>query len=242
MNYDVTILMSTSPIPSHPDTRFIDEAVQHARFWFPDAPIIIMADGVWSGIEERRLAYQEYRDKIRSRYQNTLFMDFNVHTGQAAMTAQALAQVRTKYILFNEHDVIIDPDKAIAWDAIFGLLDSGEANTVRLSGFIEGIHPEHEYLVVGGAEYRWESKFWKTRQWSQWPHVASTAFYKYILGRYFNLATPQMIEEVMQSVLQTEEWGHTRTWVYTPELNAVRIHHLDARYRDNGTKDPCFWQ
>jgi hypothetical protein len=238
---DVTILMSTSPVPAHPDTKFTDAAVEHARYWFPESKLIIMADGVWSGVEHRREQYYAYLDRIKNRYQNMDLEVFADHRGQAAMTQIVLQKVQTPYILFNEHDTIIDIDKPIDWDAIFTLLAEHRANVVRLSGFGEGVHPEHIHLT-NGSEHWGNATFWRTYQWSQWPHVATTKWYRYILGAYFDINAPQMIEEIMQSVLQTKlTWHQAMTWIYAPDGNGCRVHHLDARFDNEHHRDPCFW-
>lgn len=243
---DVTVLMSTSPIPAHPSTEFIDAALEHVRFWFPDAPIVIMADGIWEGVAHRTEQYKEYLVRLRQKYHNKnniVVKEFALHAGQAAMTAVIINNVLTKYILFNEHDVVIDTDKPIDWDLIISMMDTDRANVVRLSGFVEGIHPEHMHLTVGSPEDYDDVMLWRTIQWSQWPHIAKTSWYKRLLMWYTKANEPQMIEEVMQSVLQSKlRWDASKTWVYAPKGNAVRIHHLDARFYDEKHKDPCFWQ
>ena len=66
-------------------------------------------------------------------------------------------------------------------------------------------------------------------------------YYEYMLNANFAPAEVNMIEERMHSVLQTHEWVQNKVWMYLPEGDKCRIRHMDARYKDDGSKDPCFW-
>ena len=236
---DCTILISTSPIPSHPDTKLIDEVVANARFHLPNAPIVIMADGIWDGVKHRREQYEEYLRRLKNRYSNCVLTSFATHCSQAKMTRLTLEAhiVKTRYILFNEHDIPLRTDIKIAWDDIFDAMQSGRADIVRLSGFEMGVHPEHRYLVRD-ERYFGESHFYETRQWSQWPHLSSREFYKQILGKYFEVDEVQMIEEKMHSVCQRPEGSWIRLWQYEPNSHDKRCFtHLEGRQGD-----PCHWQ
>lgn len=238
MNSDCTVLISTSPIPSHPDTKFIDEVVANVRFHLPDSPIVIMADGIWDRLAHRREQYDEYLRRLKNRYPNTILTPFSSHCSQAKMTRMVLEAniVKTRYILFNEHDIPLRTDIKINWNDIFEVLQAGRADVIRLSGFIQGVHPEHLYLTYGETTYN-ESFFWKTHQWSQWPHLSSKEFYKQILGKYFAVDEIQMIEEKMHSLCQDPRAGWIRIWQYAPEGKDKRC----FTHKEGRAGDPCHW-
>ncbi len=82
----------------------------------------------------------------------------------------------------------------------------------------------------------------RTAQWSQRPHLASTAFYRDMIDRYFNPQSRTMIEDVMHGIVheayQREGemgWNLWRLWIYTPETDSLgikRSYHLDGRGAD----------
>lgn len=236
---DCTILISTSPIPSHPDTAMIDEVVASARFHLPESPIVIMADGIWSKLAHRREQYEEYLRRLKNRYPNTTLTSFSSHSSQAKMTRTVLDAniVKTRYIMFNEHDIPLRTDIKIHWNDIFEVLQAGRADIIRLCGFGEGIHPEHMYLTYGKVVYN-QSSFWQTHQWSQWPHLSTKETYKQILGRYFDYDEVQMIEEKMHSICQSVKGGWIRIWQYElPAEDKRCFTHLKGR-----GSDPCHWE
>jgi hypothetical protein len=73
-------------------------------------------------------------------------------------------------------------------------------------------------------------------QWSQRPHLASTAFYRQMIKNYFNPKSRTMIEDVIHGVViescrkdAVMGWYSRRLWIYTPEGNIKRSYHLDGR-------------
>ena len=236
---DCTCIIPTSPIPSHPSTALIDEVITNFRFHFPDGPVVIMADGVWDGVKHRVEQYSEYLTRLKNRHPNTKLIVWPLHRSQAFMSRWTLEgyTVNTKFILFNEHDIPLRTDIHIDWDTIFGLLHCGRTDVVRLCGFGEGIHRDHEYLGQGYEEFN-GSTFYKTRQWSQWPHVSTKNFYLQMLAKHFQDGEIKMIEERMHSVCQIPAGNWIRIWEYLPEGADKRCFtHLQGRQND-----PCHWE
>ena len=56
----VAVLIPTSPIPSHPSTEMIETTIASVKEQLPDAPIIVMIDGIRPEQAELRPAYDEY--------------------------------------------------------------------------------------------------------------------------------------------------------------------------------------
>jgi hypothetical protein len=229
---DITTIIPTSPIPSHPDTSILDLTVQKIRK-YTEGPIIIMCDGVHQSLKHRKDDYIAYIEKIRNRYPKTAVMVFDGHQHQAIMTRETLKNVQTELILFVEHDAYIDGD--IPFQEICDLVrDSEEINYVRFNIF-EQIPKEHGYLMLG-AETHNEIPLQRTIQWSQRPHIAKKAWYQDILNMHFGKEDRTMIEDVMHSVVQVEYDKKGRDTfglaIYTPEGNQLRSFHSDGRGKD----------
>ena len=60
----LSVLVSSSPIPSHPSTRIVSETIHSIRWHFKDAPIYLMCDGVRPEQEHRREDYHKYKENL----------------------------------------------------------------------------------------------------------------------------------------------------------------------------------
>ena len=60
MKSDVTVLMSTSPVPTNPSIENTSNSVEEIKKHFPDSDILIMADGVRTEQQHLETNYQEY--------------------------------------------------------------------------------------------------------------------------------------------------------------------------------------
>lgn len=233
MDDKITVLIPTSPIPSHPETGILEKVISSVRFHLPSAEIIIMMDGVRDNLQHRRGQYEEYKqrviDKCNNEWHNVLPLVFDKHTQQADMTKRALDLVKTPLVMFIEHDAYLTDD-TIQWDAIAGTLLAGQANMVRLYYYSE-IHPEHAYLMEGQFEAN-GATFVRTRQYSQWPNVATVDFYRRILDQHFQGTATRMIETVMYSPVVEHPWEQYKVVIYYPAGNARRFIHLNGRQGD----------
>lgn len=233
---DITILIPTSPIPSHPSTAILDETIANIRK-YTDAKIIILFDGVHESLEHRRADYEAYIEEIvytrkpeYGEYQSILFPE---HTHQAIMTRFALLNhVRTNLILFCEHDT--SPIGEIPFNALCDFVQHNDLiNCVRFNIF-ERIPAEHQYLMIG--EISEHFPITRTIQWSQRPHIAKAKWYIDILNEYFKPNAKTMIEDVMHSVVQVKYDELKKDIfglaIYTPEGNQLRSYHSDGRGHD----------
>lgn len=246
---DITVLIPTSPIPSHPFTDILDETIANIRK-YTDAEIIIMFDGVHSSLEDRRKDYEKYRgiviDKIASdQYGDCRWITFPVHNHQSMMTKYVLQKVETPLIMFCEHDT--SPIGDIPFGDICDFVrKSYDVNCVRFNIFHE-IPADHQYLMLDKNPTWYEImepksmggvglKLVRTIQWSQRPHIAKTEWYIKILNTYFEKTPRSMIEDVMHSVVQTsyDQLGKDifGLAIYTPDGNQLRSYHADGRGTD----------
>ena len=234
----ITVLVATSPIASHPSTEIIEETIQSVRHHLPGSEIIIMIDGVRPEQEHYRERYTEYTRRLlwlcNTKFKNITPMLFTEHNHQANMTRAALAQVLTPTVLFMEHDTPLVTDRPIEWDEIIDLIGAKVVDMVRFH--YEGrIHPEHEHLMLDKIPVNLDGVMLRrTVQWSQRPHLASTEYYRRIIREYFPLDNNTMIEDRMHSVAQSQP-DVNRLAVYCPtdpDGSIVRSYHLDGRKDD----------
>jgi len=238
-NERLTVLVATSPIMSHPDTKIIEETLDSIRH-HTDAPIYIMCDGVRPEQQHYKENYEEYLRKLvwltNFKYENVVPWIYDEHLHQAEMTSRTLKHVDTEYIMFVEHDTPLVTDYKIPFNQIYSCL--ADADLVRLH-HEAGIHPEHQHLMVPDSYKNFGThRFQKTAQWSQRPHIATTAYYRRILDQYFD-GGKTMIEDRMHGITQQgwlerglPGWQDHRLYMYTPEGNMKRSYHLDGRGTD----------
>ncbi len=242
----ITVLIPTSPIPSHPSTAIIEQCVKDIRTKLPKAEIIILIDGINpKQLEEHPEyadTYPEYTRKLlwlcNFEWNNVLPVVFDSHHHQVRMTRRALELVRTPAILFVEHDAPICPDVEFgySWDELVSAIVTGDANVIRFhheKEILEGSRP----LLLGDVEKVNGVPMVKTSEWSQRPHLAGTRFYKEMLDKYFSPDATGMIEDKIYGNVLTEcrdngiyGWYLWRLWIFHPEGdNIKRSYHLNGR-------------
>lgn len=241
----VTILMPSSPIPSHPSTEIIDQTIASVRQQFPKAEIIIMIDGVREAQEHRRADYEAYKQRLlwkcNFEWKNVLPLVFDRHTHQAGMTRKALELVKTPLILFVEHDTPLVTDMPFEWDGLLNIVLTGEAHVVRFL-HESRILPDYEYLMLDTCPKEM-CGIWVTRtvQWSQRPHLSTTAFYRRIIQDHFSPEAVTMIEDRMHGIVQNAynenrmRWFDFRIVIYCPDMckSIQRSTNLDGRKHES---------
>jgi len=225
---EITILVSTSSIVSHPDTAIIDQTIASVRATLPDSPVIIMADGLKQEhrTPERTAAYAEYKERLRGRYENSVLLEYEENVNQAGMLGRALELVQTPLLTYDEHDWKLSPN--IEWNALGKIILSGRYNLVRFYAYCR-VHPLHEGMMLE-REIVDGIPFIKTMQYSQNPHVASTDFYRAIYASHLH-DQKTAIEEVMHSPVACGPWERWKLAIYNPlnEGSTQQVWHLDGR-------------
>lgn len=235
----VTVLVPTSPIPSHPSPAITLETLRSVQERLPGCEILVMADGVRPEQEERRGDYEEYLRALSwwaARSHNVLPLIHDEHLHQAEMTRRALKFVRTPLVLFVEHDTPLC--EQIPWQQLAGVLLEGTADVIRLHHEAHVLEP-HRYLMVDPAPVDVAGvSLQRTAQWSQRPHLARTEWYRGMLDGHFPAGCRTMIEDAFYGKVATpwverQQWGvHCRLWMYAPEGDMKRSLHLDGRAGD----------
>ncbi len=219
---NVTVLIPTSPIPSHPDTWHIEQTVASVRHHLPQAEIVVTADGVRAEQAHYRAAYDEYVRRLSwlaaHDWGRCTLVVHDEHQHQANMARHALGMVRTPLVLFVEHDTPLCADEDIDWAACERAVLAGSLNVVRFH-FEARIPHEHQYLMVDKAPVSIGGlPCVRTRQWSQRPHLASTDYYRRMLDdpRWFPPDARTMVEDVWHSPVMHQPWAKHRVAIYAP--------------------------
>jgi len=245
---DVTIIVATSVIPSHPKTDMIDETIKSVRVHFPDNEIIMQIDGLREEQKHRKADYNEYKNRILWKclheYKNVLPIIFEEHSHQTTMMRKSINEIQTSLLLYVEGDAPLTPDMPIDWDKCLDLIEYEKANTIRFHH--ESVIPEsHNHLMIG-----FEDGFMKTSQWSQRPHLSRVSYYRDIVLPFSDEKT--FIEDRFHgkvqddifpyNVFSQEGWNKHKLWIYHPEKNIKRSYHLDGREgTQKFTKDDDAW-
>lgn len=234
-NEPVTVLIPVSPIPSHPSIEILEETVKSVRFHLPTAEIIITFDGVRDEQAQMKADYYEFIRRALFHCNtdwNAIPLIFPEHTHQVGMAREALKMVNTPLILYVEQDTPLVTDEPIEWDDLISAIYAEKANVIRLH-FEAVIPKEHKDLMLGEPE----DGLLKTIQWSNRPHLADTAFYKYMLRTHFSDNAKCFIEDKIHGAIQRDcydmgmrGWDLWKLFIYYPnDKNIKRSLNLDGR-------------
>ena len=222
---DVTIVMVTSVLPSHPDTRILDETIREVRMHFPENEIILQIDGLREERLNRKADYDEFKSRVLWKclheWKNVLPIIFDEHSHQTTMMKKTIDLIQTSVMLYVEGDAPITGDRHIHWDECLDMLEFGKANTIRFH-FEASIPPDHSHLMLNKR-----GNFLKTIQWSQRPHLSRVDYYREEVLRVSDEKT--FIEDKFHGVVQDDGWMKHKLWIYHPEGDIKRSYHLDGR-------------
>lgn len=243
---NITVLIPTSPIKSHPDTSILETTVRSIRERLPESEIIIMFDGVREEQADRTASYQEYIRRVlvlcSKEWHNVLPLVFDKHTHQVGMAREALKLVKTPVIMYVEHDAPLC--EYIPFEKIVTMILEKQAKMVRLHHEAI-ILDDHKHMMLDKKPIEIDGElFMRTAQWSQRPHLASTDFYRSMLESCFTPGAKSMIEDGVHGKLWEAYrnrglagWYEWKVWMYTPPGDMKRSLHLDARGADSKFED-----
>jgi hypothetical protein len=255
----LTVVVTASPIPSHPATDVIEQTVGSvlAQPALAGCEVVVACDGVRPGCEHLAGAYDEHLRRLvglcRRRWRALpLLADGWEH--QALRLRAALARVRTPLVLVMEHDTpLVDWCGPTDWEGICRLVLGGGSvsetgvNVVRLLHEAD-VLDAHRHMTVDRLPVELDGvPVYRTVQWSQRPHVAATGWYAALLARYFGASSRTFVEDALHGAAHNAwiEGGRTLgAWrrfglaVYAPATaSKMRSTHLDGRAGD--AKAPC---
>ena len=222
---DITVIVVTSVLPSHPDTRILDETIKEIRMHLPENEIILQVDGLREERLNRKADYDEFKSRVLWKclheWKNVLPIIFDEHSHQTTMMKKTIDLIKTPIMLYVEGDAPITGDKHIHWDECLNMLEFGKANTIRFH-FEASIPPDHRHLML-----KQRGNFLKTIQWSQRPHLSRVDYYREEVLRVSDEKT--FIEDKFHGVVQDDGWIKHKLWIYHPEGDIKRSYHLDGR-------------
>lgn len=221
-----TVIIPTSPIPSHPSTEIIDQTIKSIRYHL-NSKIMILIDGVREEQKDMKEVYQEYIRqllwKCNFEYKNVHPVLFEWHHHQSGMMKVIINEIDTPLMLFVEHDTPLITDLPIPWRDIRSKLLSGLYNMIRFH-YESFIPEEHKYLMVGEVE----DQIQKTIQFSARPHLARTDFYKRLLSNFSDHSNC-FIEDRAYGIISESSWEDWKLGIYHPDVPIKRSINLDGR-------------
>ena len=243
----ITVIVVSSVLPSHPDTRIIDETIQSVRHHLPKSEIILQIDGLRDEQIDRRDDYDEYITRVLWKslheWTNVLPIVFDEFSHQSTMMQKTFEYIRTPLLLYVEGDCPLVTDKKIDWEKCVDYITEGNANTIRFHH--EAVLPkEHLPLMVGQDDI-----FLKTIQWSQRPHLSSVVYYRDTVVP--TIPPRSFIEDSYHGIVMNDwyvdgkfGWNKHRLVIYYPdEKDFKRSYTTDGR--EGGlkfTSDDEVWQ
>lgn len=231
---EVTVIMPTSPIKSHPSTEKIDEVIKSVRYHMPNARIIVTFDGVRPEQEHLRGNYEEYIRRFLALHNNENIYPiiFDEYTHQVGMAREALKHVTTPVIFYAEHDISLYPEP-LEWEKGVQSIKDGKLEMLRYH-FEVAIPDVHKHMMIDETPVDLGVPVIRTFQFSQRPHLASADWYIKILTDHFTPQAKSFIEDHMHGVVadsyeRTKDWSLFKIGIYNPEGSIKRAFHLDGR-------------
>lgn len=222
---DVTIIVPTSVLPSHPSPHILEETLFSIRHHFPENEIIIQIDGLRVEREDKKNVYDQFKSivlwKSLHEWKNILPIFFDEHSHQTTMMKKTVEEIQTSLMLYVEADCPLVINKKIAWDECLNMLEYEKANTIRFH-FEESIPEEHLHLMM-----KKEGNFRQTTQWSQRPHLSLVSYYIKTILPFSKEKT--FIEDRFHGKVQSDDWDDHKLWIYHPIGGIKRSCHLDGR-------------
>jgi len=226
----ITVLCTTSPVPGRPEEmiRFTLDSIYESMQATPQT--IIACDGVRP--EQSDMA-EEYGEYVRKVCWEALVSDriqpviSPTHLHQARLTQLALQSVRTPLVLFVEHDTPFN-ELPVDWSAAVDAMLYGSLDVLRFH-HESRIPDDHFHLMVDHVPNRtFGLPVMRTRQWSQRPHLASTAYYRRMLDYLLRHPNNGFIEDTQHSIAMRMPLEN-RIGIYAPEGSLLRTFHTDGR-------------
>lgn len=221
---EITVLLFTSFVPSHPQSFMIEKVYNSIHSQLPSARIVVLADGC-DGQEPSR--YAEFKADIRQKEWEML--EFQVKSHQSLMLRHVLLTsefVKTPLVMVCEHDWGLEP-RYIDWGGIVKvLLDPRSAVSLI------------QLRQAGIGEWEWNSYFFNdvmtrygisllpTTNFQCPTHIARTDWYRQLAPF---LTVPDFLERAELENALKATGGINKMAAYIPAGPMRRTYHLDGR-------------
>src|SRR3989338_3942168 len=239
----ITVITTTNPIPSIPDTRFLYHA-QASLFRIPAfarCKKIIVFDGLQPAFEKRAEDYEKYKQKVIELaktdpyFSNTelIFCDKWVHL--AGAMKEAIKHVATPYLFVHQHDFVLQKDFDL--EAILATMDANpHVKHVRLAKFPTNMYAaQWEFdapvdQVIEGPAFVPLSR---TGGWSDNDHITRLDYYKdFVLSRCGHGPMEWSLHPALKNAMLQQGWkGHLPfgTYLLGNPADGGYIFHADGR-------------
>ena len=176
-NSDITIVLSTSPMPSHPSTAFVDEVVDSIyKFLFrhEKTKIIITCDGT----RERNEDYEAFIVNLEDKYKDNADIaiikkpEFGHLTGNLRF---AIEYVETEFVFLVQHDISFLRYVDIA-KVLEDMRNNPELKHVRFNKRLN-TRARGDYNL-GRKRVEANYKYISTPQWSDQNHICTVDYFK----------------------------------------------------------------
>jgi hypothetical protein len=230
---DITVVIPTSILPSHPRTDIIDQTIKDVRAQLPDSEIILQIDGLRDEQVHRKAEYDEYKNRVlwkcMHEWSNVVPIVFEEHLHQSGMMNRSIDLITTPLMLYVEGDAPLTPDRFIDWEECIDFIESDKGKVIRFH--FEAVIPEpHEHLIFAKV-----GNFLQTIQWSQRPHLTTVDFYReQILPNcpdktFIEDTIHGYIQDVFHMINKKVFWKKIGLYIYHPDGDIKRSYHLDGR-------------
>lgn len=228
------VYISSSYIPSHPDTKIIDETIESIKQRISDPLVVVGFDGIRDEFKDKSSDYEEYIRRVMIKH-DIFPIVYCEHFHQAKSTQMSLEIIDKTFapdhFLFIEHDTPLTGDLPLSY-----LVEKlSYYNVIRLY-FEDEIIKEHEYLM--GPKV---GEFRLTNQWSQRPHLAKMSFYREILKTHFSENARCFIEDRIYSPVAACNWEVFKVVIYHPDGLIKRSYHTNGRDGFNKLDEKQIW-
>lgn len=234
----ITVVVTASPIPSHPSTEIIEATIDSIRHQLPLAQIVVACDGVRPEQADQAADYHEFVRRLtwltNFRWHNVVPVVMDSFQHQANMTIRAMEHVDTPLILYVEHDTPLCGD--IQWERLSQAILSGNANVIQLH-INDQLHPDHRGICLDSEPHRINGAWLRrTMAWWQRPHLADADWYRDAILSRFTPKSRIMIEDAVYPVMEGQikadpnAWNFWKVWFYEPDTPSIkRSLHLNGR-------------
>jgi hypothetical protein len=218
----ITVLLTTSHIPSHPSAWVLENVYNSIRKHLSDARIIILADGVDG---EEPWEYREYKAEVKRRGWEIL--EFSGKHHQTLMMRHALLTpglIETPLVMVGEHDWGLRA-RYVDWYGISSaLLDP--AGRFRLIQLRQDTVDSWEYGFLGDATSCRGIGLLPTTCYQFPMHVAVCSWYRRLLP---SLREPNFLESSDEWTKVLEDTGAMKEMAcYIPAGPMGRLYHLNG--------------
>lgn len=237
----ITVMTSTSPIPSHPSTKLLYEA-QESLMRIPalkKSKKIIVFDEIKPGNEHLKEKYEQYKKNVIELtktdpvFANTELVFSNSWNHLSGSVKNGMQSVRTPFVLMHQHDLVLKK-----WFDLNGLLATMLVNPrIKYVHFWGGNNTDEWYNgpvdnKVEGIHY---VPLCRSFGWSDQTHVASTNYYcTFVLPKCSKCFMEKVLHPALKSAIKQDglDAGHQRfgTYLYGGLKNGHFIHHTDGAH------------